>query len=171
MPRTTHQRVSLVEQHVARRVREERERRDWTYERLSTRMGEQGCLVHPSAIYRIEKGNPPRRITVDELVALASAFDISVASLLGVRAEGWRPEMGMKLVELERLFRRHMEIVEERSRILDGLRELVLADQVARDAFREVVDEDWDDWPEFLDWSGVSRLTGSTTRRRKGGSR
>jgi hypothetical protein len=41
-----------------------------------------GCAIQPSALYKVEKGDPPRRITVDELVALATVFELEVSDLL-----------------------------------------------------------------------------------------
>jgi hypothetical protein len=41
-----------------------------------------GCPINASAIYKIEKADPPRRITVDELVGFSRAFEISVEDLL-----------------------------------------------------------------------------------------
>jgi hypothetical protein len=41
-----------------------------------------GCPIQPSAIYKIEKAEPPRRITVDELVALSTVFDLPIPELL-----------------------------------------------------------------------------------------
>ena len=53
-----------------------------TYEGLAQRMTDLGCSIQPSAIYKIEKSNPPRRITVDELVAFSQVFGIPVEQLL-----------------------------------------------------------------------------------------
>jgi transcriptional regulator with XRE-family HTH domain len=63
-------------------MRWEREQRGMTYEGLAARMTAAGCSIQPSALYKIEKSNPPRRITVDELVALAAVFDLEIADLL-----------------------------------------------------------------------------------------
>ncbi|RIK16417.1 MAG: hypothetical protein DCC50_05015 [Acidobacteria bacterium] len=70
------------ETNLAERVQYEREQRGWTYDALAKRMTEAGCSIDKSAIYKIEKGSPPRRITVDELVALARVFETSVEELL-----------------------------------------------------------------------------------------
>jgi transcriptional regulator with XRE-family HTH domain len=67
---------------LARRIEYERTRRGMSYEGLATRMSRAGCPIQPSAIYKIEKGDPPRRITVDELAALARVFEMSMDELL-----------------------------------------------------------------------------------------
>lgn len=78
------------EESVARRVAQERERRGWSYEGLAQRMTDAGCPINQSAIYKIERGTksrtgepgPPRRITVDELVAFSTVFDVPIGDLL-----------------------------------------------------------------------------------------
>lgn len=54
----------------------------WSYGDLSEHMERAGCPIERSSIQKIIKGNPPRKITVNELVAFASVFKISVEKLL-----------------------------------------------------------------------------------------
>lgn len=82
MPRPNKPRSIASERSLARRVAVERERRGWSYDGLASRMGQVGCAIQSSAIYKIEKSDPPRRITVDELVAFAEVFAIPVQHLL-----------------------------------------------------------------------------------------
>jgi len=44
-------------------------------------MGTIGCPIRASALYKMEKGEPRRRITVDELLAFAEVFDVPLTSL------------------------------------------------------------------------------------------
>jgi transcriptional regulator with XRE-family HTH domain len=53
-----------------------------SYDGLASRLTSAGCPIQASAIYKIEKGDPPRRITVDELVAFAQVFGVSIEHLL-----------------------------------------------------------------------------------------
>lgn len=93
MPRQSRERGSGAEANLARRVEYEREKRGLSYEALAKAMTDTGCKIQGSAIYKIEKAEPPRRITVDELTAFADVFtDGNVAELL-------KP---MELVEQER---------------------------------------------------------------------
>lgn len=69
---------------VAARIALEREHRGLSAARLARLMTERGCTMNQSAINKIEQGNPPRRITVDELVAFAQVFDLEVEDLLTV---------------------------------------------------------------------------------------
>jgi len=70
------------ESNLARRVEIERRSRGWSYAALAEAMTRAGCTINASAIYKIEKGDPPRKITVDELLALAEVFDVEVEDLL-----------------------------------------------------------------------------------------
>lgn len=81
MPRPNPGRTLGVEDLVADRVAQYREQSGYGYESLAVRMREHGCAIHASALYKIEKGEPRRRITVDELVALAAVFDVSLDDL------------------------------------------------------------------------------------------
>jgi transcriptional regulator with XRE-family HTH domain len=76
MPRPNRGRSIASETNLAKRIAYERERRDLSYEGLAAQMTEHGCAIQGSAIYKIEKGDPPRRVTVDELVALARVFEL-----------------------------------------------------------------------------------------------
>jgi transcriptional regulator with XRE-family HTH domain len=70
------------EANLARRIERERGNRGLSYDALAKRLTAAGCSISGSAIYKIEKADPPRRITVDELVALAQVFETTVEDLL-----------------------------------------------------------------------------------------
>jgi transcriptional regulator with XRE-family HTH domain len=82
VPRPNPPRSLQSEDNLARRIAYERDRRGWTYEGMAKRLTDAGCPIQGSAIYKIEKGNPRRRISVDELVALAKVFDVDTENLL-----------------------------------------------------------------------------------------
>jgi len=82
MPPRNLRRSFSSEVELALRVAYERELRGMTYEGLAKRMTDTGCAINQSGIYKIEKGKPPRRITVDELVAFAMVFETTVDRLL-----------------------------------------------------------------------------------------
>lgn len=71
-----------AEDNLADRIARERQLRGWSYETLAERMTNAGCSIQGSAIYKIEKGNPRRRITVDELLAFAKVFEVTLDNLL-----------------------------------------------------------------------------------------
>lgn len=82
MPRPNPLRALQSEDNLARRVAYERERRGWSYEGTAKRLTDAGCPIQSSAIFKIEKGEPRRRITVDELVGFARVFELDVEDLL-----------------------------------------------------------------------------------------
>jgi transcriptional regulator with XRE-family HTH domain len=81
MPRANLGRSIDSEANLAKRIAYERRRRHLSYEGLASLMTAHGCAIQGSAIYKIEKGDPPRRVTVDELVALARVFDVKIDEL------------------------------------------------------------------------------------------
>ncbi len=71
-----------AEQRCAQRIRAERERQGLSLERLAEKMGAAGRPMDRTAIHRIEKGNPPKRITVNDLEAFAKVLGVSINSLV-----------------------------------------------------------------------------------------
>lgn len=82
VPRQNPPRSIRAEDTLAERVMYERMKREWSYETLAARMTDLGCHIHPSALFKIEKGRPRRRITVDELIGLGLAFGVPTEDLL-----------------------------------------------------------------------------------------
>ena len=82
MSRLNPQRSVGGEDNLARRIERERTARGLSYEALAKLLTEAGCTIQGSAIYKIEKTKPPRRITVDELIALAQVLETSIEDLL-----------------------------------------------------------------------------------------
>jgi transcriptional regulator with XRE-family HTH domain len=71
-----------AESYLADRIASERARQRMSLEGLATRMTKAGCAINQSAIYKIEQGQPRRRITVDELVAFSRVFGLPLDDLL-----------------------------------------------------------------------------------------
>lgn len=71
-----------AEENLARRIAIEREERGMSYQALANAMTDAGCVTGPASIHKTEKANPPRRVTVSELIALAEVFDTSIDDLL-----------------------------------------------------------------------------------------
>jgi len=82
MPRHNPARSIASESNLALRIAVERDQRGLSYEGLARLMADVGCPIQGSAIYRIEKGDPPRRVTVDELVAFGAVFELSIDEML-----------------------------------------------------------------------------------------
>ena len=105
MPRPNRKRSIASEANLAKRIAYERESRGLSYEGLASLMTDRGCAIQGSAIYKIEKGDPPRRVTVDELVALKQVFEVSIDELL----------TPMELIEQ----RQAKELIEELDRVAE----------------------------------------------------
>lgn len=82
MPRPNRPRTIRIEADLAKRISYERERHRMSYDGLADRMTKIGCAIQASAIYKIEKGDPPRRITLNEAVAFAEVFGVPLEDLL-----------------------------------------------------------------------------------------
>ena len=80
MPRRRPDRELGSEQRLVAAVRKIREQRGLTYEQLAQLMTDAGCKMHASGVQKtVEQG---RRVTVDELIGYARAFDTTPESLL-----------------------------------------------------------------------------------------
>ena len=82
MPKPVEGRTMAQEAWVAQRVKSERLGRRWSLEEVARRMADVGCPIPISAIHKIEKSDPPRRISLNEFLALASVFDIPPDDLM-----------------------------------------------------------------------------------------
>lgn len=82
MPRPNPHRSLKSEGDLARRVAYERDLRGWSHAGLAERLTRAGCPIQASAIWKIENGQPRRRITVDEMLAFAEVFGSKVEDLL-----------------------------------------------------------------------------------------
>lgn len=99
MPRPNRIRSVEGETNLARRIQRERNLRGWSYETLASKMTEAGCPIQGSAIYKVEKGGEKRRrVTVDELIALAQVFDVTVENLL-TPVEVLRTQRGQEVLK------------------------------------------------------------------------
>jgi len=61
----------------------EREWRGWSTATVAEKMAEAGHPLNQSAVWRIESGDPPRRVNLDEAIGFAKIFDITLDSLIG----------------------------------------------------------------------------------------
>src|SRR5690348_16348038 len=82
MPRQNRARTIASEANLAARIARERGERGLSYESLAKAMADVGCPIDKSALHRIEKGRPPRKVSVDELVALSRVFQTAIDELL-----------------------------------------------------------------------------------------
>jgi transcriptional regulator with XRE-family HTH domain len=74
--------IDNVERNLAARVAYEREQRAWSYDTLSRELKRVGCAMAISSLNGIEKGEPPRRVRVNELYAFAKVFNLPIDDLV-----------------------------------------------------------------------------------------
>jgi transcriptional regulator with XRE-family HTH domain len=132
MPRPNPPRPLRGEVNLARRIAYERERAGWSTEGLARRMTDHGCPINQSAIWKIENGDPPRRITYDEAVAFAEVFDIPLEEL-SVPPEIVADRTALQLLDEYR--RARQEAIDAFYRLTDHMS--------AHPRVREVIEENW----------------------------
>ncbi|MEV2201024.1 helix-turn-helix transcriptional regulator [Streptomyces fradiae] len=88
------------EGNVAEHVRFERELRGWSTAELARYVTEAGCPMSQSAIWRIESGEPRRKISVDELIAFARVFEKSIDDLLQPPTTEYPEDLVREYVEM-----------------------------------------------------------------------
>lgn len=118
---------------LARRIQERREALGWKLDGLAQRMTEAGCPMDKSAIYRIESGKPPRRITFDEAMTFAQVFGTDIVELT-------LPIAITKSRQARKLFQRYLDRSAEHDAIgkeLIDLRKALVA--IAEDGFEQEV--------------------------------
>jgi transcriptional regulator with XRE-family HTH domain len=81
MPRKTQSTIGFEEK-LASVVQSERERRGWSPAELARRLTEAGAPMNQTSIWKIENGEPRRRIMLDEAVAIARVLNLSLYTML-----------------------------------------------------------------------------------------
>ncbi|MGP9018639.1 helix-turn-helix transcriptional regulator [Streptomyces sp. BR1] len=86
------------EGNVAARVALEREVRGWSTTELAERVTKAGVKLNQTAVWRIENGNPRRRINLDEALGFARVFELPLEELMSPPLEGLDVD-GRRLVQ------------------------------------------------------------------------
>ena len=86
------------EDELARRISYERDRRSWSPGGLASLMTKAGCPMNQSAIWKIENGEPRRKITVDEALAFAIQRELPLYIL---PTFGTRPLASLRRAHIE----------------------------------------------------------------------
>lgn len=140
MPRPMKNRDPFGERNVAARVALERERRGMTYDGLAKRMADAGCEIHSSALYKIEKGDPPRRITVTELLGFSKVLELPLAELVA-DPNTYLPQHVFELVDkAARLESRGWRLIGEGTELTQKAREVVEEARVRLQSSPEVLE-------------------------------
>jgi transcriptional regulator with XRE-family HTH domain len=83
----------MAEDHVAQRIKLEREVRGWSTVTLAERMNAAGHPINQSAIWRIESGKPRRRVNLDEALGFCKVFDITLDDLTAAPGQIANPQV------------------------------------------------------------------------------
>lgn len=81
------------EDNVADHIRLHREMRGWSTAHLAREVTAAGVPLSQSAVWRIESGNPRRKISVDELIGFAKVFGVSIGELLEPLSVDYPPDL------------------------------------------------------------------------------
>ena len=81
------------EDNVADHIRLHREMRGWSTAHLAGEVTAAGVPLSQSAVWRIESGNPRRKISVDELIGFAKVFGVSIGELLEPLSVDYSPDL------------------------------------------------------------------------------
>lgn len=81
MPRRNRPRAVPAEANISERVRRARVEKGWSLAAFAKKMTDLGCPIRPSAIQRIETGDPPRTISANEALAIAAILGVSIGRL------------------------------------------------------------------------------------------
>lgn len=112
--------VLYSEGNVATRVALEREVRGWSTTELAQRITRAGVPLNQSAIWRIENGDPRRRINLDEALGFSRVFELPLEELMSPALEG----LG---IEERRLIQEAVEAFYERQEATDRLHHATVA--------------------------------------------
>lgn len=82
MPRINTGRTIKAEANISERVKRELRQRGWSPAHLAEVMTAAGCKISTTAIYRMIDDDKPRRISFDEVVALAEVFGVAIDELM-----------------------------------------------------------------------------------------
>lgn len=150
MPRQNPTRTVPFEAHVSANLSRERERAGLTYERLAERMTERGCPIQPSALHKIEKADPPRRITVNELMVIADVLGVKAFNLVDDPDHSIPREMWSIIFEVEDQQRTIDRARLEIDRAVGRMRDFIGDDARQRKKLRRYP---WEDtWPEVREY-------------------
>jgi transcriptional regulator with XRE-family HTH domain len=120
VPRQT-PRLPGAEELVRRRIAYERKARGWSNAELAKRMADAGCPINQSAIQKIENGNPPRTISLDEAGAFAEVFGVSLNDLQRPPTELISADLARFLRDADKLLTDTRRVLAEAESLIAGL--------------------------------------------------
>lgn len=121
-----------VERVAVEQLKRYREQRGLSYQQMASKMREHGSAISGQALHRTEKGDPPRRLTIDDLVAASHVLGVPITRLVAPpsSSELWalRTELGYCEVSMLNAFSSMGDDYAERMRLVARLEELLSSD-------------------------------------------
>ena len=127
-----------AEAQASRAVAEMRQARNWSYGDLAKRMQEDAeCNIDRSSLQKIEKATPPRKISLNELVAFSKVFEAPLTAFLGSDIDVENELTWSTLEHSERLSGLLIRVKDEYLASIGPLRELASRDTKFRERMKE----------------------------------
>ncbi len=121
-----------AEEYFSKRLKEERDRRDWSQADMAKMLSDKDIPMHWTTIAKIERGD--RSVRIDEAAGIADLFGISVDTLLGRRARPKSDRVHTLTAVVDTAYRSSDQIIEITSVIRDRVTDLSAFDDLpARD--------------------------------------
>ncbi|MFC7806109.1 helix-turn-helix transcriptional regulator [Streptomyces olivaceus] len=127
------------ENHVAARIKMEREVRDWSTAKLAEEMTKAGHPINQSAIWRIESGKPRRRVNLDEALGFCKVFDLSLDDLTSVPGQLMNPQVRRLVGEYVAKWKEWRALSRAQDRIMAELKEYAEAHPEQEDMVKAMV--------------------------------
>ena len=128
----------VAEATVAQRIRFERENRAWSPAKLAQQMTAAGYPLNQSAIWRIENGDPPRRVNLEEAVGFAKVFEMGLEDLITPVGAVATPELKRRLRNVMDAVRAYQEAEAAAYRAVAALAEYADSRPEQADVIRDI---------------------------------
>lgn len=127
-----------AEAQASRAVAEMRQARNWSYGDLAKRMlDDAGCTIDRSSLQKIEKATPPRKISLNELVAFSKVFEAPLSAFLGVDFDAENELTWSSIDHAERLASVMLRARDEYQAVIEPLQDLASRDTRFRERMKE----------------------------------
>ncbi|GAA2992024.1 hypothetical protein GCM10020229_00600 [Kitasatospora albolonga] len=112
---------ALSEEHAAERVRLEREYLGWSTGELAKRMTAAGYPMNQSSVWRIESGEPRRRINLDEAIGFAKVFSLTLEEFLGPPEPSSDKHISQLTTEVVARYRFLLDLLQSTNSVFDAV--------------------------------------------------
>jgi transcriptional regulator with XRE-family HTH domain len=126
MAQVAKHRRETVERNIAARVKAERQAREWSLETMSKKLEAAGFPVAVSSLHRLEREDPPPRISVDQALAFCDVFELAFEDLTRAEVSPEAADMALGLTNylatVEGLTSARREVLRAEEALLESAR-------------------------------------------------